>query len=66
MRVKKFFFFLNKGVFGIESMMSPMKTRGVQVCFRRRRKTKSFGNPEKAKAENSGRLGDCGCSIKRY
>ena len=60
------FFFLNKGAFGIESMMSPMKTRGVQVCFRRRRKTKSFGNPEKAKAENSGRLGDCGCSIKRY
>ena len=47
-------------------MMSPMKTRGVQVCFRRRRKTKSFGNPEKAKAENSGRLGDCGFSIKRY
>ena len=43
-----------------------MKTRGVQVCFCRRRKTKSFGNPEKAKAENSGRLGDCGCSIKRY
>ena len=47
-------------------MTSPMKTRGVRVCFRRRRKTKSFGNPEKAKAENSGRLGDCGCSIKRY
>ena len=43
-----------------------VKTRGVQVCFCRRRKTKSFGNPEKAKAENSGRLGDCGCSIKRY
>ena len=46
-------------------MTLPMKTRGVQVCFRRRRKTKSFGNPEKAKAENSGRLGDCGCSIKK-
>ena len=46
--------------------LPPVKTRGVQVCFRRRRKTKSFGNPEKAKAENSGRLGDCGFSIKRY
>ena len=46
-------------------MTSPMKTRGVQVCFRRRRKTKSFGNPEKAKAENSGRLGDCGCSNQK-
>ena len=55
-----------RGLMGFKARRVMMKTRGVQVCFRRRRKTKSFGNPEKAKAENSGRLGDCGCSIKRY
>ena len=38
-------------------MTSPMKTRGVRVCFRRRRKTKSFGNPEKAKAEKLWEIG---------
>ena len=48
------------------SILPLSENKGVQVCFRRRRKTKSFDNPEKAKAENSGRLGDCGCSIKRY
>ena len=65
MRVKKFFFLEQRSVWDrIDDVAN--ENKGVRVCFRRRRKTKSFGNPEKAKAENSGRLGDCGFSIKRY
>ena len=66
MRVKSFFFFLERRSVRDRIDDVANENKGVQVCFRRRRKTKSFDNPEKAKAENSGRLGDCGCSIKRY